>query len=118
MEKIKVFFEKWWLNILKNHYIDFEGKANRETFWMFVLCNIIISIIISILGSIIGTSTAMVISSIFSLAVLIPTIALMVRRLNDIDKSPLWLLIIFVPFIGWIWLIVLLATDSKTNTNE
>jgi uncharacterized membrane protein YhaH (DUF805 family) len=112
------FFEKWWLSVLKNHYADFEGRARRQTYWMFVLVNAIISVVISIVGLLLPGALGTVLSSIFSLAILVPAIAVGVRRLHDIGKSGWWYLIIFIPLIGTIWLIVLLATDSQPGVNE
>ena len=115
------FFEKWWLSILKNHYADFEGRARRQTYWMFVLCNIIVSVVIGIvggiIGAIIGSWFSILVASLFSLALLVPSIALGVRRLHDIDKSGWWYLLVFVPF-GAIVLLVFFVLDSKPGANE
>jgi uncharacterized membrane protein YhaH (DUF805 family) len=54
----------------------------------------------------------------YSLAAMIPGLAVSIRRLHDIGKSGWWLLIAFVPLIGGIWLIVLLATDSQPGNNQ
>ena len=110
------FFEKWWLSILKNHYADFDGRVRRQTYWMFVLVNVIISVVFAILTQIAGFFA--IFSGLFTLAILVPSIALGVRRLHDIGKSGWWYLICFVPLIGSIWLIVLWATDSQPGANE
>jgi len=92
-------------------YAVFEGRANREEFWYFVLFNIIISILIVI---ILGED----ISNIYSLLVLIPALAVAVRRLHDIGKSGWWGLISLIPFFGIIWLIILLAQKGDEEENE
>jgi uncharacterized membrane protein YhaH (DUF805 family) len=81
---------------------------------MFFLVNILISIVVTIIGRIIHLP---VIGMLYSLAVLVPGIAVAVRRLHDIDKSGWWLLISLIPLIGAIWLIVLLATEGTRGSN-
>lgn len=105
-------------------YADFEGRARRKEYWMFFLINFLISIGFTILASIAGSISnglAMIFSSIsmlYSLAVLIPGIAVGIRRLHDIGKSGWMLLVAFIPIAGAIWLIVLLATEGDHGTNE
>ena len=102
-------------------YAEFNGRSRRKEYWMFVLFNLIISIALTSfermlgLGSDYGTGF---LSTIYSLGVLIPSIAVGIRRLHDIGKSGWWLLIVLVPVIGWIWIIVLLATDGHPGSNE
>jgi len=111
---------EWYLMVLKK-YAEFNGRSRRKEYWMFVLFNLIISIALTSfermlgLGSDYGTGF---LSTIYSLGVLIPSIAVGIRRLHDIGKSGWWLLIVLVPVIGWIWIIVLLATDGHPGSNE
>ncbi|MDE5814883.1 MAG: DUF805 domain-containing protein [Alistipes sp.] len=100
----------WYLSCLKDHYADFNGRAKRTEFWMFILFNTIASIIVSAIGYLLGIS---VLSSIYSLAVLVPSLAVGVRRLHDTGRSGWWWLIAFVPVIGIIWLVVLWCLESK-----
>lgn len=74
---------EWYLAVLKN-YVGFSGRARRKEFWMFVLINAIISCVLSLVGSIIKTN---ILSSLYTLAVFLPTLAVEVRRLHDINKS-------------------------------
>jgi uncharacterized membrane protein YhaH (DUF805 family) len=106
---------EWYLKVLKEHYADFEGRARRKEYWMFFLFNVIIGFVIGGLGALIKLP---IIGTLYSLAVLIPGIAVGVRRLHDIDKSGWWLLVSFIPIVGWIWLLVLLATDGTPGSNE
>ncbi len=107
----------YFLTPIKNHYADFNGKMNRKDYWMYILFYIIIAGVLSVLEDYLGMrgeyGTAGPISGIFGLALFIPTLAAGVRRLHDIGKSGWWLLIGLIPIIGWIWIIVLLASDSK-----
>lgn len=105
---------EYYLKALKQ-YADFEGRARRKEYWMFFLFNVMFSILATILDSLIGLS---LVSGLYSLVLLVPGIAAGVRRLHDIGKSGWWLLIAFIPLIGVIWLIVLLATDGQPGANQ
>lgn len=100
----------WYLSCLKDHYADFNGRAKRTEFWMFILFNWIASLIVAVIGWALGIS---VLSTIYGLAVLVPTLAVGARRLHDTGRSGWWWLICLVPLIGFIWLIVLWCLESK-----
>lgn len=105
----------YYLSCLKEHYADFKGRARRKEYWMFVLFNIIASAILSVIGSLIHCGW---ISYLYSLAVLIPSLAVLVRRLHDTGRSGWWILISLVPLVGGIWLLVLLCLDSQPEANN
>jgi uncharacterized membrane protein YhaH (DUF805 family) len=115
---------KWYLIVLKK-YAVFTGRARRKEYWMFFLFSIIFGLVASIIDRILGTTFKMNIGGtglisigygyvylLYSLATLIPSIAVGVRRLHDIGKSGWMLLVALIPFAGIIWLLVLLCTDS------
>ena len=106
----------YYLDVLKK-YAVFSGRASRKEFWMYILFNVIIGIVLAAVGPFIGDKN-MVIYTIYMLAVIVPTIAVEVRRLHDIGKSGWWWFIALVPAIGGIWLIVLLATGSQQADNK
>ena len=106
---------EWYLKVLRQ-YADFNGRARRTEFWMFVLFNIIISFVLSFIDGLIGTYY--VLSGLYGLFVLIPGLAVSVRRLHDTGRSGWWIFINLVPLIGAIWLIVLWAQDSQPGDNE
>lgn len=106
----------YYLMVLKK-YAEFNGRSQRSEYWYFFLFNILISIVLSIASSIIGDDNR-IFGSLYSLAVFIPSIAVGVRRLHDTGKSGWMILISIIPLIGWIWLIVLFATDSTPGSNE
>jgi uncharacterized membrane protein YhaH (DUF805 family) len=110
----------WYIEVLKK-YATFSGRARRKEYWMFVLFNIIFSIVATVIDNLLGTTQESgygILSSIYSLAVLVPGLAVSVRRLHDIGKSGWWLLIALIPLIGAIWLLVLTVTDSQPGDNE
>lgn len=106
---------EWYLKVLTN-YVGFQGRARRKEYWMFVLFNIIISIVLGIIEAVIGTNQ--VLSFIYSLAILLPSLAVSFRRLHDTGKSGWWLLIGLIPLIGSIILLVFFCTDSDANDNQ
>lgn len=95
----------------------FEGRARRKEYWMFVLVNMIISLVLTLTENTFLNGSPML-SGIYSLAVLIPGIAVSIRRLHDICKSGWYLLISLIPLIGGIWLLFLTATDSEPGANQ
>lgn len=111
---------EWYLAVLKK-YFDFNGRARRKEFWMFFLFNAIISIVLSVLTNITGKTVGPLftgLSALYSLAILLPTIGVTVRRLHDIGKSGWWALLYFFVCIGQIWLIVLLAKEGDRGDNQ
>ncbi len=109
----------YYVEVLKK-YAVFSGRATRKEYWMFVLYNVIISIIIGIISGLIFGKTADgssndVLGGIYSLAVLLPSLAVLVRRLHDTGRSGWWILIGLIPLIGTIILIVFLAQKTKAG---
>jgi uncharacterized membrane protein YhaH (DUF805 family) len=111
----------WYLKVLKQ-YADFSGRARRKEYWMFALFNLIFTVIAMILDNVSGlTAGALpygVFYLIYVLAVLIPALAVAVRRLHDVGKSGWMILIALIPIIGAIWLLVLMVTDSNQGENR
>ena len=92
----------WYLDILKNHYVDFEGRTGRRLFWMFVLVNLGISIAITFVIGIVSDGLASMLSGLFSLAILLPSIGIGARRLHDTGKSGWFMLIGLIPILGFL----------------
>jgi uncharacterized membrane protein YhaH (DUF805 family) len=105
----------WYLEVLKK-YAVFNGRARRKEYWMFLLFNIIIGLVLGGIAWLAGGPD--VLGSIYGLVVLIPGIAVSVRRLHDTDRSGWWLLIGLIPLIGTIVLLVFMAQDSQPGTNQ
>ena len=100
-ESIKTCFSK---------YADFNGRALRSEYWWFALFIVLVSMGLGIISEIV--------SGLFSLAVLIPSLAAAARRLHDTNRSGWWQLIAFIPFIGWIIIIIFLAQEGNSDTNQ
>jgi uncharacterized membrane protein YhaH (DUF805 family) len=118
----------WYLEVLKK-YTVFSGRARRKEYWMFILFNFIFAILAAIVDNILGTTfkfgTEVPIALpygyvylLYALAVLIPGLAVLVRRLHDVGKSGWMFLISLIPIVGAIWLLVLACTDSKPGENK
>ncbi|BAS68205.1 DUF805 domain-containing protein [Bathymodiolus septemdierum thioautotrophic gill symbiont] len=106
----------WYLEVLKK-YTVFNGRATRSEYWYFTLFNIIATIICSILDAVIGSGLG-IIGLIYALAVLLPYIGVMIRRLHDINRSGWWQLIAIVPILGWILIIIWTTKDSDEEANQ
>lgn len=111
----------WFLAALKK-YADFSGRAQRSEYWFFVLFYILIDILLIIVDRMTGSFSAGagmgLLSGLFSLAMIIPSLAVSVRRLHDTDRSGWWLLIALVPLIGAIVLLVFYVQDSQPDENR
>ncbi len=99
----------YFIGALKK-YADFNGRARRKEYWMFVLIYMVINVILAVLGM-------DIISMIVGLALLIPSISIGTRRLHDTGRSGWWQLIYFVPLIGLIVMIVFLVQDSHDDND-
>jgi len=99
-------------------YVVFSGRANRKEYWTFFLINLAIVFALTVLeNAITGTEQAAV-AGLFSLIVLLPAIAVSVRRLHDINKTGWWYLFILVPFVGPIVLIVFFLWQGDKDAND
>ena len=119
----------WYLKVIKN-YAGFGGRARRKEYWMFTLFNLIFIVVAGIIDNILGTTFKMDMGGqsvnlhygyfyiLYALAVLIPGLAVAVRRLHDVGKSGWMLLISLIPIVGAIWLLVLVVTNSKPGENK
>ncbi|MCC3775461.1 DUF805 domain-containing protein [Streptomyces sp. UNOB3_S3] len=104
----------WYVDVLKK-YAVFNGRARRQEYWMFTLVNTVISIVLAIADEVLGTQS--VLGAVYMLAVLLPSLAVTVRRLHDTDRSGWWILIGLVPIVGWIVLLVFTCLDSTPHHN-
>ncbi len=105
----------WYLEVLRK-YAEFNGRARRTEYWMFILFNFIIVAAISAVEFMVGSSGTL--GTLYSLAVFIPSLAVGVRRLHDTNRSGLWLLMIFVPVIGFFVLLYFFVLDSDSGSNQ
>jgi uncharacterized membrane protein YhaH (DUF805 family) len=111
----------WYLKVLKQ-FADFSGRARRKEYWMFALFNMIFIIVAMILDNVLGLTVDKLPYGLFyflyALFILIPGLAVSVRRLHDVGKSGWMILISLIPIVGGIWLLVLMLTDSNPGDNE
>lgn len=105
----------YYLEVLQK-YAVFDGRARRAEFWWFTLINWVISVVLQIFDNAIGTGG--IIGGLYGLAVLLPSIGVAIRRLHDTDRSGWWLLLIFIPVIGWIALLYFYVQDGKPEPNQ
>jgi uncharacterized membrane protein YhaH (DUF805 family) len=106
---------QWYLSVLKN-YVGFQGRAQRKEYWMFFLFNAIVSIILITIDKILHVYPLL--STIYDLAVLLPNLAVSIRRLHDTGKSGWWILLGLIPFVGTIILLVFMCQDSQPDDNQ
>lgn len=106
--------ENWKLVVLER-YAKFDGRAGRGEFWWFALANVIVAIALAILIAITNFFVILYIG--YVIAVIIPSIAVAIRRLHDTDKSGWWLLIGLIPF-GGIVLLVFYILEGTAGPNQ
>ena len=111
----------WYLEALKK-YAVFSGRSRRMEYWYFVLFNLVVYIVFSLIDALLGTFNVVqgvgLLSGLYALAVLIPTLAVHVRRLHDIDRTGWWILIRLIPLIGTIVLLVFALTPGTPGSNR
>ena len=116
---------KWYLKCFKQ-YADFNGRARRTEYWMFALFNVIFIFLIIIIGTLLGSALlgdeGAILGAglyvLYLLAMIIPSIAVGVRRLHDTGNSGWMLLVGIIPIIGGIWIFILTVIDSKPGENK
>jgi uncharacterized membrane protein YhaH (DUF805 family) len=104
----------WYQEALRK-YADFSTRSRRREYWMFLLWNFVISIVLGAIGGLIGLRW---ISYVYAIFVFVPGIAVSVRRLHDTGRSGWWLLLTFIPIIGWLVLLFFYVQDSAAGDNE
>jgi len=106
---------KWYLEVLKK-YAQFDGRSHRTEYWMFALISFLISMALNVVEILVGGPG--ILGTIYGLAVLVPSIAVGIRRLHDTNRSGWWILLGFVCCVGWIVLIVFAVEDSTPGDNQ
>jgi len=111
----------YYLEVLKK-YAVFSGRARRKEYWMFVLFNLVIITVLILIDSLMGTFSPQaglgLLSGLYSLAVLLPSIAVTVRRLHDTGRSGWWILLGLIPIIGGIVLLIFMVLNSEPGANQ
>lgn len=102
------------------NYVGFSGRASRSEYWYWVLFAFLVAIAASIADASLGggMSTVGILGAIAGLALLLPNIAMAIRRLHDRDKSGWWLLLGLIPLVGLIILIVWFVVRGTPGPNR
>lgn len=121
-------FQTYFMDVLKNHYADFKGRATRKQYWLYVLFMFVLVFAIGLVGGITAAATGdtsklpgLLVGGIFFLlwlVLLIPSLAIQVRRLHDTNRSGWWILLGIIPFVNYIGGIVLLVFYCLPSVNE
>lgn len=111
----------WYIEVLKK-YAVFDGRSRRKEYWFFTLFNMIAYIGLIFVDVAIGTfdpqSGIGILSTVYILGVILPSIGVLIRRLHDIGRSGWWWLLLFVPIIGPIALFVMTVMESNKESNS
>ena len=121
---------KWFIKAFRQ-YADFSGRASRQEFWMFVLFNLLFAmawaLVAGLLTGLFGDSFdhdsdrlifMYKLIAIYYAVTTVPAMAVGVRRLHDTGRSGWWMLVSLIPFVGGIWLIVLMCLDGSAGDNR
>jgi uncharacterized membrane protein YhaH (DUF805 family) len=106
-----------YIEVLKK-YAVFNGRASRKEYWMFALVNVLIMLGFNFLSFVLDSTLIQVLGILYLLAVLVPSLAVYVRRLHDTDHSAWWILLGLIPLVGTIILLIFLVTDSQAGDNR
>jgi uncharacterized membrane protein YhaH (DUF805 family) len=111
-----------------DNYVNFNGRASRSAYW-WVLFGLLVSVVARVVDGLVGSNivrydqngTAVgvgIISSLVGLALLLPSISVLVRRLHDTNRSGWWYWIVLIPIIGWVVLLFFLVGPGTPGNNR
>ena len=98
-----------------SNYVKFSGRALRSEYWYWVLFTVLGAIVAGIIDVVLSIS---VISGLFGLATILPSLAVQVRRLHDLDRTGWWIFLGVIPLIGWIILIIWYCSRGTAGPNR
>ncbi|AXY02541.1 DUF805 domain-containing protein [Vibrio alfacsensis] len=111
----------WYYKVILN-YTVFSGRARRLEYWYFTLVNVLVNLVMAIIDRLIGLVVHIenfgFFGMIYALFIMIPSIAVTVRRLHDSGRTGWWALIALVPIIGIVVLLYFLVQDSEEGSNQ
>ena len=109
------------LNVIQN-YANFNGRARRSEYWWFALACFAVTVVLESLGALLGkgflAGLLATVGGLFSLAVLVPSLAVTWRRLHDVGRPGTHFFFVLIPLVGGILLLVWLLTDSQPGANQ
>lgn len=101
---------------LVNKYATFSGRATRSEYWYVVLFGYLLALLIVFLGMIIDSPELIIgLSTVLSLILLVPGLALCIRRLHDTGRSGWWYLLVLIPYIGAFALLIIFCLKSSED---
>ena len=103
------------VSVVFSKYATFSGRARRSEFWWFALFSFIANIVVAMVDRALGLH---LLQPLYSLGVLLPSLAVSARRLHDIGRSGWWMLIVLIPLVGWIIAIIWYAKEGTPGDNE
>ena len=98
-----------------SNYVNFSDRAVRSEYWYWVLFVILVDIVTNIIDLALGVQVT---TSLFGLATFLPSLAIGIRRLHDLDRTGWWILLSFIPIVGWIILIIWNCTKGTAGSNR
>ncbi len=109
-----------WMILPLKRYFEVRGRSRRQEYWMFVLFSFLIGVATTIIDNVLGFGWegSGPLNALTSLALLVPSFTVAFRRLHDTDRSAWWMLLVFLPIIGWIWLFVLYMSEGTRGPNR
>lgn len=99
-------------------YVTFSGRASRSEYWWFIVALILAYVVVAIVGGAVSEQVGGVLYLIVALGTFLPALAVLIRRLHDVDRSGWWILIQLIPLVGPILLIVWLASRGTAGANR
>lgn len=112
-----------WMMMPLKRYADFQGRSRRKEYWMFLLGVLIVAFILGAIEGVVGLN-GMVggiygpLTLLFLLAVIVPGIAVQVRRFHDQDKSGWFVLLGLIPFVGGLVVLVFMLLEGTKGPNR
>ncbi|MCW8345096.1 MULTISPECIES: DUF805 domain-containing protein [Vibrio] len=110
----------WFISVLKRP-IEFSGRARRKEYWYFMGISVLISVILTIIDNALGWYSVSeeigILSGIFTLFIILPSLSVTARRLHDTGRTGWWMLLYFIPIIGFFVMLYFLVLDSENAEN-
>ena len=117
-------FQEYFVDVVKNHYADFSGRARRKEYWMFYLFTVlsivavvVVAGILSAIADVLGV-IGIVLYAAVALGLFVPSLAIAVRRLHDTGRSGWWYFISFIPLLGGLVLLYFMVIEGDAGPNE
>jgi uncharacterized membrane protein YhaH (DUF805 family) len=112
-----------WMTLPLKRYTDFSGRSRRKEYWMFLLGVLIVAIVLGIIEGILGLSGMVAgaygpLTALFLLGIIVPSIAVQVRRFHDQDKSGWFVLLSLIPFLGGLIVLVFMCLEGTKGPNR